>query len=79
MTWIPVSDPPPPDDFHTWARPASAPCPDCLCCSARLCNSARAQQSFCDVVGSGADFDLGKCPCVGSRRPKPAQPPAETP
>lgn len=64
--WIPVNDPPPPDDFHTWARPASPPCPDCECCSARLCTTAKERGMACLQVGDqGPDvMDLRGCPCA---------------
>ena len=65
--WIPVSDPTPPDDHHTWARPAPDGCPNCRCCSKRLCETAKEKGSFCDFVGApGGDFDLSECPCAGS-------------
>jgi hypothetical protein len=67
--WIPVNDPLPPDDTHTWARPASEPCPDCDCCSKALCELAvekAAANEFdgaCHFLGTSADFDLAQCPC----------------
>lgn len=68
--WIPTNDPPPPDDFHTWARPASEPCPDCDCCSKRLCQLAIERDAAGEMDGAchmlsdaSADFDLSECPC----------------
>jgi hypothetical protein len=67
--WIPVNDPPPPDDFHTWARPESEACPDCDCCSRRLCQQARDRDAAghidgaCHLLGQSADYDLAQCPC----------------
>lgn len=64
MTYIPVNDPAPPDDFHTWARPAPPPCPDCECCTAALCERAIERDTACHWEGQpGGDFDLSRCPC----------------
>jgi hypothetical protein len=64
--WIPVNDPPPPDDFHTWARPAPADCPDCDCCSVRLCETAKERGSSCRQAGDQGPgvMDLSDCPCA---------------
>ncbi|OJF10400.1 hypothetical protein EDD30_2603 [Couchioplanes caeruleus] len=61
--WVPVDFPPPPDDFHTWAKPAPTPCPDCDCCSKALCDKAIADDSACHLLGNANDFDLTECPC----------------
>lgn len=58
---IPVSDPLPPDDFHTWAKPAPEPCPDCECCSDRLCRQAIQKDTACHWEGTGDH--LADCPC----------------
>jgi hypothetical protein len=58
--WIPVE---PVGDHHSWAIPASEPCPDCECCSRRLCERAREKNSACHWEATGSDFDLSKCPC----------------
>jgi hypothetical protein len=51
-------------DFHRWERPASPPCPHCVCCSAALCTLAIAKKSACHHEGSGASaYDLADCPC----------------
>ncbi|MGV9271495.1 hypothetical protein ACWDRR_43415 [Kitasatospora sp. NPDC003701] len=58
-------------DGHTWQRPAPDDCPDCDCCTARLC--AQAAQDTDPVTGtqgipcvwlapSDADTVRG-CPC----------------
>ena len=59
---------PPPDDYHYWAKPVSDACPDCRCCSARLCATAKERDSFCDFVGTPGDLDLSECPCAGSAK-----------
>lgn len=59
--WIPTNDPPPPDDYHTWARPAGAPCPDCECCTDRLCGTAIEKNTACHWEGRGDR--LADCPC----------------
>lgn len=63
MNYVPVNDPLPPDDSHTWARPASPPCPDCECCSAALCARSIERDTACHWEGSSPDFDLARCPC----------------
>lgn len=52
-------------DSHMWVRPASAPCPNCDCCSAALCALAKEKDGACHWYGSGhpADVDLSRCPC----------------
>jgi hypothetical protein len=76
--WIPVYDPPPPDDYHVWAKPAPEPCPDCDCCSRRLCATALEENTACHFLGKSADFDLAFCPCwrtqPGSIPPNPSYP-----
>lgn len=64
--YIPVSDPPPPDDFHTWARPASPDCPDCPCCTLALCQRARDKHQPCEWVSPTRPgyMDVSKCPCA---------------
>jgi hypothetical protein len=62
--WMPTNDPLPPDDFHTWARPASPPCPDCECCTTALCELAITKDTACHWEGGqGGDFDVSQCPC----------------
>lgn len=49
---------------HMWVTPPSAPCPDCPCCSKRLCELAQEKGSACHWLGgSGGGFDLSLCPC----------------
>jgi hypothetical protein len=73
--WIPVE---PVDDYHSWAKPAPDACPDCECCSKRLCENARANDragrfdGACHLLGTSADFDLSQCPCW--RKDRPAAP-----
>lgn len=51
-------------DHHRWVRPAADPCPDCVCCSARLCKRAITRDSACHLEGArGGDYDPSKCPC----------------
>lgn len=61
--WVPVGDPPPPDDTHTWARPAGLPCPHCECCSALLCQRAILRSTTCEMEGTAGDLPLSMCPC----------------
>jgi hypothetical protein len=63
MSYVPVNDPAPPDDFHAWARPVSPACPDCECCSAALCERAIGRDTACHWEGRSPDFDLANCPC----------------
>lgn len=62
MTYIPVSEPAPPDDQHVWAAPASPPCPDCECCTEALCHRAALRGSACHLEARG-DEELVSCPC----------------
>jgi len=50
-------------DHHTWVRPESPPCPDCVCCSAALCELAVKKGTACHWEGRSGDFDLSRCPC----------------
>ncbi|MFG2046024.1 hypothetical protein ACGFIW_01170 [Micromonospora sp. NPDC048935] len=50
-------------DFHHWERPASEPCPNCVCCSAALCKLAIEKDTACHFEGSSADYNLADCPC----------------
>lgn len=50
-------------DYHHWERPASPPCPDCVCCSAALCARAIERDTACHLEGSSPDYDLSRCPC----------------
>lgn len=45
-------------------RPAVASCPDCQCCTARLCEGARARGSTCAAEATGGFIDPTNCPCV---------------
>ena len=57
--WFPED----PDDFHRWVKPTPAPCPDCPCCSARLCETGN-----CLLMAGAADKDAVKgCPCDKTR------------
>lgn len=50
-----------------WVRPAAAPCPNCECCSARLCElaaSKRLLEQNCAYHGERSLWDqLIGCPC----------------
>lgn len=61
--WVFVANPVPPDDHHTWARPAGDDCPDCGCCTDILCRTARERGVPCASVGSGG-MDLTGCLCA---------------
>lgn len=66
--WIPAPDVEAPEG-HTWHRAEGDPCPNCVCCSKRLCEQAleadRSGDPFacCHFIGRSADFDLAECPC----------------
>ncbi len=74
--WVPDYDLPAPDDSHVWLRPLPDDCPDCDCCSERLCRQATERHLSCvDIVGSG-DMDVSQCPCstkTGQRHRSPDQ------
>lgn len=54
------------DDTHEWVRPPAPPCPDCGCCTARLCETARDRRVPCSTIGApGPDGpNLNDCPCA---------------
>lgn len=52
-----------------WVRPGGGPCPNCACCSKRLCQTARAAEHEvmrdCATHAGRADWDIVKdCPCA---------------
>lgn len=52
-------------DGHTWMKPPSEDCPDCDCCTARLCMEADRRGAHCAMVmerGPGV-MDVASCPC----------------
>ena len=64
-----LDDAPFPEPFGPiYERPASAPCPDCECCSAALCGKARAELAPCSAfVDGGPDqgvMNVNTCPCA---------------
>lgn len=65
----PFADGTPVGDHHHWERPQGEPCPNCDCCSARLCQLAIDRTTSgewdgaCHFLGTSADFDLAECPC----------------
>jgi len=60
---IPLDDP----DGHRWAMPRQPEpdaCPNCSCCTARLCEQAAEKTTWCVRVASAADRDtVMNCPC----------------
>lgn len=54
----------PAGDFHTWIKPEAEPCPDCPCCSARLCEAGRQNALGCALLCDGNDWSTVRdCPC----------------
>jgi hypothetical protein len=51
---------------HLWVKPAPEDCPDCSCCTARLCATAAEKELPCWWVitngGQGVE-DVRNCPC----------------
>lgn len=49
---------------HVWVTPPSEPCPDCPCCSKRLCERALDRDAACHWEGGQSHgYDLRWCPC----------------
>lgn len=59
---IPLEDP----EGHRWVSPPPADCPNCECCSWRLCNQAKGQQLSCGWLSppQPGQHDTSKCPCT---------------
>ena len=55
-----------PDSFRL-DRPAVRSCPDCQCCTARLCETARARGSTCEAEAGDRAADAARCPCQPAR------------
>jgi hypothetical protein len=54
-------------DSHTWIDPSRRDCPDCECCTIRLCRDARESQRTCVQVAPMRDAALvHDCPCTAS-------------
>lgn len=53
---------------HVWVSPA---CPDCDCCTARLCATAAQRGRSCWAVGARGRgvMDVSGCPCAPLRKP----------
>jgi hypothetical protein len=52
-------------DHHMWADPGQLDCPDCRCCTVRLCQAARERGTTCNAVAGRAanTHDLSDCAC----------------
>jgi hypothetical protein len=47
-----------------YERPAGDPCPDCTCCTARLCEAGRKVVGGCKSAAPTADREIVRgCPC----------------
>lgn len=60
---VPLDDP----DGHWWLSPAQPACPDCDCCTARLCERGRRHPFRCISIATAADpavrARIRVCPC----------------
>ncbi|MEV7011578.1 hypothetical protein [Streptosporangium sp. NPDC051022] len=57
---VPVDAP----DGHRWVRLAPAACPDCSCCTARLCEQGQKNPFGCSaLVAPGVKWTVQDCPC----------------
>jgi hypothetical protein len=57
-------------DHHTWVRPAPGACPDCECCTARLCATGRESWRGCAAYSTEADrATVADCPCSAATTP----------
>ncbi|MFJ3097955.1 hypothetical protein [Streptomyces hydrogenans] len=70
-------------DGHRWMRLAPDDCPDCTCCSARLCAQAKQQRDPmtgepgvpCTWLAPSQDFDtVYGCPCTTTLPTPPGNP-----
>jgi hypothetical protein len=50
-------------DHHMWIDPSAGPCPNCDCCSARLCERGRAHAFGCHWVATSGRNLVRDCPC----------------
>ncbi|MFI9463835.1 hypothetical protein [Streptomyces xiamenensis] len=46
-----------------WVAPEPPPCPDCACCTARLCGQGRAHPMGCRALERAGDPIVAGCPC----------------
>ena len=54
----------PAGDFHTWIKPEPPACPNCSCCSERLCELGRQHAFGCGAVACAEDWvTVRGCPC----------------
>lgn len=55
----------PEGDFHSWVKPTAPDCPNCGCCSARLCERGRKHVVGCRAaVGTPEEQNIVRnCPC----------------
>lgn len=58
----PYADGTPAGDDHTWVQPQPAPCPTCECCTADLCQQAKAATVPCELLGDPGLYPR-YCPC----------------
>ncbi len=65
MSTDPFAHGTPVGDDHTWVDPGQIFCPDCECCTIRLCRTAVERGRTCDEVGDSGPgvMDLRGCPC----------------
>lgn len=58
---IPLEDP----EGHRWVSPGEFDCPNCHCCTVRLCERAAEQSVPCSWLCPASDgvFDVSACPC----------------
>lgn len=51
-------------DHHTWVDAGRLPCPDCSCCTVRLCERGREHAFGCQGVARAQDRETVRdCPC----------------
>ncbi|GAA4626701.1 hypothetical protein GCM10023196_036010 [Actinoallomurus vinaceus] len=53
----------PAGDFHTWVDPSAGPCPNCECCTERLCERGRKHAFGCLGVATSGRELVRDCPC----------------
>jgi hypothetical protein len=59
-----MDEPPYPEFEAHWERPEADPCPNCQCCSARLCMRAVMDGKTCGQIAAAEDYRIvAECLC----------------
>lgn len=66
----------PAGDHHTWVDPGQRDCPNCPCCTVRLCRTAAQAAQTCSqfVASLVGTTDVSGCPCTAAHEPDRSTP-----